>query len=104
MTRCRWSPRSTSSWPGRRWPSPPPTPCGAAGWVALLVPARTVSDAAKMMSAGTEVAIMLGPDADRAAGVASAGGGAAEAMIGFDAGERRLTARLLAGEFVRYRS
>ena len=25
-------------------------------------------------------------------------------MIGFDAGERRLTARLLAGEFVRYRS
>ena len=29
---------------------------------------------------------------------------AAEAMIGFDAGERRLTARLLAGEFVRYRS
>ena len=29
---------------------------------------------------------------------------AAEAMIGFEAGERRLTARLLAGEFVRYRS
>src|SRR3984957_12672898 len=77
---------------------------GDAGRVSLLVPARTLSDAAKMMSAGTEVAIMLRPDADRAAGVASAGGGAAEAMIGFDAGERRLTARLLAGEFVRYRS
>src|SRR3984957_18537266 len=72
---------------------------GDAGRVSLLVPARTLSDAAKMMSAGTEVAIMLRPDA-----VASAGGGAAEAMIGFDAGERRLTARLLAGEFVRYRS
>jgi len=73
--------------------------------VSLLVPARTLSDAAKMMSAGTEVRIMLRPGGDRA-GVASAGGGggAAEAMIGFDAGERRLTARLLAGEFVRYRS
>jgi DNA polymerase-3 subunit beta len=73
---------------------------GDAGRVSLLVPARTLSDAAKMMSAGTEVAIMLRPDGDRA----GSGGGAAEAMIGFDAGERRLTARLLAGEFIRYRS
>jgi DNA polymerase III sliding clamp (beta) subunit (PCNA family) len=62
-----------------------------------------------MMSAGTEVAIMLRPGGDRA-GVGSGGGGdgggaaPAEAMIGFDAGQRRLTARLLAGEFVRYRS
>jgi DNA polymerase-3 subunit beta len=78
---------------------------GDAGRVSLLVPARTLSDAAKIMSAGTEVAIMLRPDGDRAGGGTSgAGGGAAEAMIGFDAGERRLTARLLAGEFVRYRS
>jgi DNA polymerase III subunit beta len=75
---------------------------GDADRVSLLVPARTLSDAAKMMSAGTEVRIMLRPGGDRS-GVASAGG-AAEAMIGFDAGERRLTARLLAGEFVRYRS
>ena len=78
---------------------------GDGGRVSLLVPARTLSDAAKMMSAGTEVAIMLRPDGDRSGGGTSAvGGGAAEAMIGFDAGERRLTARLLAGEFVRYRS
>jgi DNA polymerase III subunit beta len=78
---------------------------GGAGRVSLLVPARTLSDAAKMMSAGTEVAIMLRPDGDRAGGgTSAAGSGAAEAMIGFDAGERRLTARLLAGEFVRYRS
>ena len=71
---------------------------GDAGRVSLLVPARTLSDAAKIMSAGTEVAIMLRPDGDRAGGGTSvAGGGAAEAMIGFDAGERRLTARLLAG-------
>ncbi len=78
---------------------------GDAGRVSLLVPARTLSDAAKMMSAGTEVRIMLRPGGDRA-GVGSGGGGAgaAEAMIGFEAGERQLTARLLAGEFVRYRS
>jgi DNA polymerase-3 subunit beta len=72
--------------------------------VSLLVPARTLSDAAKLMSAGTEVRIMLRPAGDRAGAADGGGAGAAEAMIGFDAGERRLTARLLAGEFVRYRS
>jgi DNA polymerase-3 subunit beta len=123
------------------------------GRVALLVPAKTLSDAAKMMSAESEVRIMLrpsgdgkgaaasdgkgtaAPDEDGAGGEnASAGGrgvsasgggvgrvgagrvgagrvgaggggaGAAEAVIGFEAGQRQLTARLLAGEFVRYRS
>jgi DNA polymerase-3 subunit beta len=116
----------------------------AQGRTALLVPARTLSDAAKMMSAGTQVRIMLRPtgdgtgpaasDGDGAGGGgnsagaggasaggkgASAGGGgasagrvaagrggasAAEAVIGFEAGQRQLTARLLAGEFVRYRA
>jgi DNA polymerase-3 subunit beta len=123
----------------------------AQGRTALLVPARTLSDAAKMMSAGTEVRIMLRPSGDGTGAVASDGGGAsggdvsesggnvsqggggvraggggvsegrggvragggsvggggtgaAEAMIGFEAGQRQLTARLLAGEFVRYRS
>ena len=93
---------------------------------ALLVPAKTLSDAAKMMTAGTEIRIMLQPSgkatgaaasggrgagSDASAGqaatgrVAAAGGaGSAEAMIGFEAGDRQLTARLLAGEFVRYRS
>jgi DNA polymerase III subunit beta len=107
------------------------------GRIALLVPARTLSDAAKMMSSGAEVRIMLRPSGEgRGAGASDAGGlrggdasvgledasagsasapatrvsaggggvGAAEAMIGFEAGERQLTARLLAGEFVRYRS
>ena len=77
---------------------------GAQERVSLLVPARTLSDAAKLMSAGTEVRIMLRPAGDRAGAADGGGTGAAEAMIGFDAGERRLTARLLAGEFVRYRS
>jgi DNA polymerase III subunit beta len=93
------------------------------GRTALLVPARTLSDAARMMSAGAEVRIMLRPSGDGTGAAAPAGGGAggggagagrvaasgsgagaAEAMIGFEAGERQLTARLLAGEFVRYRS
>jgi len=98
------------------------------GRTALLVPARTLSDAAKMLSAGTEVRIMLRPSGDgsgaaasesggkggggvgqggggaTAGRVAPGGAGAAEAMIGFEAGQRQLTARLLAGEFVRYRS
>ncbi len=103
---------------------------GDQGRTALLVPARTLSDAAKMMSTGTEVRIMLRPSGDGTGAAASDGGGAgggsasaggggvgagrvaaggggagaAEAMIGFEADERQLTARLLAGEFVRYRS
>jgi DNA polymerase-3 subunit beta len=64
---------------------------------AFLVPARTLIDAARMMSPGTEVRLMF-----RNRGMAS--GTAADAMIGFEAGPRRLTTRLLAGEFVRYRS
>jgi DNA polymerase-3 subunit beta len=84
--------------------APAPGP-GDQGKIALLVPARTLSDAARMMSYGTEVRVVLrhggdGPGAPRDGG----GAGAAEAMIGFETGERRLTTRLLAGEFVRYRS
>jgi DNA polymerase-3 subunit beta len=63
------------------------------GGISLLVPARTMSDAARMMIAGEPVRILLrhSDDGD-------------DATIGFEAGERRLTTRLLAGEFVRYRS
>lgn len=58
----------------------------------LLVPAKSMSDAARMMSSGVPVRIMLGADAGT------------DAMVGFDAGERRLTTRLIAGEFIKYRS
>ena len=70
------------------------------------MPARTLSDAARMMSHGTEVRVVLrhGGDGTGAAPQDGGGPGAAEAMIGFETGERRLTTRLLAGEFVRYRS
>ena len=65
---------------------------GDHGKVAVLVPAKTLADAARMMTPGVPVRIML----------RESGGG--DAMIGFEAGERRLTTRLLAGEFIRYRS
>jgi DNA polymerase-3 subunit beta len=68
-------------------------PHGSPGPLAILVPARTLADAARMMHPGTPVSIMLRDESD---------GG--DAMIGFEAGGRRLTTRLLAGEFVKYRS
>ena len=91
------------------------------GPISTLVPARTLADAARMMTAGEPVRIFLrhggdGPGTGSAAstggavpagGAASASGAGAagdDAMIGFETGERRLTTRLLAGEFVRYRS
>jgi DNA polymerase-3 subunit beta len=77
---------------------------GDQGRIALLVPARTLSDAARMMSHGTDVRVVLRHGSDQSAPQDGGGPGAAEAMIGFETGERRLTARLLAGEFVRYRS
>ena len=77
------------------------------GKITLLVPARTLSDAARMMGHGTEVRVVLRHGSMGPGGTAAgrrAAPWAAEAMIGFETGERRLTARLLAGEFVRYRS
>jgi DNA polymerase-3 subunit beta len=67
--------------------------------LAVLVPARTLADAARMMHPGEPVRVML-RDGDSGAG-GDLGG---DAMIGLESGERRLTTRLLAGEFVKYRS
>jgi DNA polymerase-3 subunit beta len=75
-----WAPSPAFSEPG----------AGEQGKMALLVSARTLADAARMMAPGTPVAIRLRTSGD--------------AMIGFETGERLLTTRLLAGEFVRYRS
>ena len=90
------------------------------GRIACLVPARTLSEAARMIGHDDQVRVLLSsggatPRTPRGApdGFAIVSGaqvppgqgyGSAEAMIGFESGERRLTARLLAGEFVRYRS
>lgn len=52
-----------------------------------LVPARTLSDTAKALSAGADVHLALGRS------------GAGEGLIGFEAGQRRTTSRLLDGEY-----
>jgi DNA polymerase III subunit beta len=62
-----------------------------------LVPARTLSDIAKTMGPGVPVAIALGPSGQDA-------GTGADGMISFEGGGRRLTARLIGGEFIRYES
>jgi DNA polymerase-3 subunit beta len=80
--------------------------------MAALVPARTLADAARAMTAGTPVRIAFdaGP-AEGADGAAAARRGRgdgeprpAEGMISFGMGRRRLTTRLIGGEFIRYRS
>jgi DNA polymerase-3 subunit beta len=78
---------------------------------AFLVPARTLADAARTMAPGTPVTIKLqsgAPDDGGAKQAATAGGESrsarADAMIGFESGGRRLTTRLIAGEFIKYRS
>jgi len=79
------------SWSPAPWMS---EQLSAAGKVAVLVPARTLADAARMMTPDVPVRIVL----------REGGADGGDAMIGFEAGARRLTTRLLAGEFIRYRS
>jgi len=57
-----------------------------------LVPARTLSDAAKALAAADKVTVAL------------AGGGAGDGLVGFEGSGRRSTTRLLDGEFPRYQS
>ena len=75
----------------------------------MLVPAKTLADAARMMAPGVLVRVMIrGELGSAAARTAAAGGGdalhAAEAMIGFESAGRRLTTRLIAGEYIKYMS
>ena len=67
----------------------------------LLVLAKTLADAARMMAPGVPVRIMT-----RGADGSGPGGSprAADAMIGFESGGRRLTTRLIAGEYIKYSS
>jgi DNA polymerase-3 subunit beta len=77
-----------------------------------LVPARALAEAARTMTSGAEVGIALRGTQDvprdagaRAAGEAGAAGSrAADGMIGFESGGRRLTTRLLGGDFIKYSS
>jgi DNA polymerase III subunit beta len=85
------------------------SPARPAGSSTLLVPARTLADAARMMVPGVPVRIMA-RDADGSGGAGTAVGDragalrAADSMIGFEAGGRRLTTRLIAGEYIKYSS
>jgi DNA polymerase III subunit beta len=76
-----------------------------------LIPARALAEAARTMTSGGRVAIALrdaaapGPGGGQAgAGATGQPGRAADGMIGFEGGGRRLTTRLLGGEFIKYSS
>jgi DNA polymerase III subunit beta len=81
---------------------------------AALVPARTLADVARTMAAGVPVTIAYGASSTGSQATSAAARGSdargsgeprpAEGMISFEGGGRRLTARLIAGEFIRYRS
>src|SRR5262249_8945382 len=66
-----------------------------------LVPGRTLADAARVMAAGVPVSLSFAvPAGETGHGDARP----VEGMISFDSGGRRLTGRLIAGEFIRYES
>jgi DNA polymerase III subunit beta len=79
----------------------------------LLVPAKTLADAARMMTPGVSVRVMMGGE-QQGGGAWTADGNsgepkaeslrAADAMIGFESAGRRLTTRLIAGEYIKYMS
>jgi DNA polymerase III subunit beta len=75
---------------------------------AALVPARTLADAARAMAAGTPVSVSFDTGEGGAQATSRTGRDGeprpAEGMISFGMGGRRLTARLIGGEFIRYRS
>ncbi len=74
----------------------------------MLVPAKTLADAARMMAPGVQVRVMIRGELASSAARAAAGAAdslhAAEAMIGFESAGRRLTTRLIAGEYIKYMS
>jgi DNA polymerase III subunit beta len=65
-----------------------------------LVPGRTLADAARVMVPGVPVAVAFAAPEDAGRGDPRP----VEGMISFDSGGRRLTGRLIAGEFIRYES
>ena len=63
-----------------------------------LVPARTLADAARIMAPGVPVSVSFSP------GEQDGAAKPVEGMISFSSGGRRLTGRLIAGEFIKYES
>jgi DNA polymerase-3 subunit beta len=75
---------------------------------AAMVPARTLADVARTMAPGVPVTVAFGTRQADASAAPGAGAGRAprpaDGMISFEGGNRRLTARLIGGEFIKYRS
>jgi DNA polymerase-3 subunit beta len=75
---------------------------------AAMVPARTLADVARTMAPGVPVTVAFGTGQADASAAPGAGAGRsprpADGMISFEGGNRRLTARLIGGEFIKYRS
>jgi DNA polymerase III subunit beta len=71
-----------------------------------LIPAKALAEAARTMTSGGRVSIALRGAARSGANGTPPGqdAGAADGMIGFEGGGRRLTARLLGGDFIKYSS
>jgi DNA polymerase III subunit beta len=68
-----------------------------------LIPARALAEAARTMTSGGQVAIAL-RDPDEQGPGGGPGPLTSDGMIGFEGAGRRLTTRLLGGEFLRYSS
>jgi DNA polymerase III subunit beta len=90
------------------------TPADPGAGSTLLVPAKTLADAARMMAPGVPVQILM-RDGHQVTGATGANGArdpgdspravpGSDAMIGFESGGRRLTTRLIAGEYIKYAS
>ncbi len=75
---------------------------------AAMVPARTLADVGRTMAAGGAVTVAFGtgdPETGASAVAASPRDPRpADGVISFEGGDRRLTARLIGGEFIKYRS
>jgi DNA polymerase-3 subunit beta len=75
---------------------------------AAMVPARTLGDAARSMTAGVPVTVAFEAGQSGAGAVPAEGQARdprpADGVISFDGGNRRLTARLISGEFIKYQS
>jgi len=70
-----------------------------------LVPAKIMVEAARTFQRGNQVAVAFGTGGGQRGGLGAADQPRpAEGLVSFDSGDRRLTARLIGGEFIRYRN
>jgi DNA polymerase-3 subunit beta len=69
-----------------------------------LVPARIMGDVARMLAGGVPVTVEFHVDAGVADRRSDSQPHPADGLIGFEAGDRRLTARLIGGDFIKYQS